>query len=531
MSDLELEDTNTSCNIVRTDVTARAASDFAADKDFKFNGVGFMSHLLCYDATIIDHPEEREHTATQLFYPDERLLASKDVLHLSEFLFNITLCNYDFSKVSEEPKKNPLRNVQSHHLDRFKVEFRDQIMTSTGSNNNAMSMASMKCSFGFASGQSSPDGVGTDGNFVRMILEVKHNVSTPAVALRQAISEGTNVAWTQLRSGVKWSDIYVPLIGGNGYLIQFAAIACLNPGFPFCFVMSKVLDLTDSRDRLVAAGHFSKIKSFISSPLHRSTETEATLTDEVFAQNKVGYNPDLYHLKSQKDFFASKNNDYDDSLLHLFAVMNALFVNETCRKNILFPLCIRQSRDSFELVFRKLTDYSIGVPKDPTLRSNYIETVEQVLKNIHIRGVAHLDFYPSNIMWKQVADSNQVHIMIIDWDSGHFIHEDLSSLVMERLSRNRKRLAFEHAIAAGRQITLLDYDLSLLSLLKKNINESSLQEPRKTELDAAFILLQEPTEEQLLLKEEEGGEDEKKGGEEDGEEMEDEEEEEEEEEV
>jgi hypothetical protein len=95
-------------------------------------------------------------------------------------------------------------------------------------------------------------------------------------------------------SGVKY--IYAPLIGGNGYLIQFAAIACLNPGFPFSFVMSEVLDLTDYRDRLVAAGHLSKIKSFISSPLHRSTETEATLTDEVFAQNKVGYNPDLYHL-------------------------------------------------------------------------------------------------------------------------------------------------------------------------------------------------------------------------------------------
>jgi hypothetical protein len=71
--------------------------------------------------------------------------------------------------------------------------------------------------------------------------------------------------------------------------------------------------------------------------------------------------------------------------------MNALFVNETCRKSILFPLCIRQSRDSFELVFRKLKDYSIGVPKDPTLRGNYIEIVEQVLKNIHLRGVAHLD--------------------------------------------------------------------------------------------------------------------------------------------
>mmetsp|Transcript_27390 Transcript_27390/g.46284 ORF Transcript_27390/g.46284 Transcript_27390/m.46284 type:complete len:452 (-) Transcript_27390:201-1556(-) len=450
-----------------------------------------MSHLVCYDCTSIDHPEERAQTATQLFHPDEEVLAYDDVVHFSQFLFDITLCNYDLSKVSEEPRKELSRSVQSHHLDRLAGMqiFEHHCMTSTVT---ALSMLSMNCPFGFASGLSSPDGVGTDDQgFVRMVFEVKHNVSTPAVALRQAISEGTNVAWAQLRGGVKWSDIYVPLVGGNGYLMQFAVLVCLNPGFPISFMMSKVLDLTDSRDRLVAAGHLWKIKSFISSPLELSTK-ERELSDEYFAETKAGYNPNLYHLKSKEAFFASKGN-YDDSLLHLLSVMNALFVDESIRGNILFPLCIRQDNFHFDLVFRKLIDYSIGVPKDPDLRGIYIERVEQVLHNIHRCGVAHLDFYPSNIMWKQTdANANEIHVMIIDWDSGHFIHENLSSCVNDRLSRNRKRLMSEYATAAGRDSSLFDYDLSLFKLLKENINDASLQSSQKMELDAAFLLLQNP---------------------------------------
>ena len=487
LNELVLEDGH---NIIKTNVAGTAASDFAADKDVKFNGVGFMSHVVCYDSTLIDHPDERQTSATKLFFPSEELLVSESVVCLSHFLLSVTLCNYDLSKVSEESKGNVARSVQTHHLDVFKYIFSHHFQTSTGI--NTMSMESLKCAFGVASAKSSPDGVGVGENAedVRMIWEVKHNVSTPAVALRQAISEGTNVGWTLLRSGVKWSDIYVPLIGGNGYLIQFAVLAFLKPGFPYSFMLSKVLDLTDPRDRLVTAGHLSRIFTYIAEPLTKQTPPRE-MSDDDFEKTQVGYNENLYHLKNQTDFFPSKG-DFDDSLLHLFGVMNAMFTDPSCRGNILFPLCVRQTKKSFDLVFQKLTEYRIGLPTCSTLRKSLMDSITMVLRRIHGCGVAHLDFYPSNIMWKEVEDSNEVHVMIIDWDSAHFVHEPLHRRVSDRLSlSDRAALADAFANAATRTRSLFDYDLSLLQVLENNLDDTSLQVSLKTDLDKAFTSLLE----------------------------------------
>ena len=479
-------------SIIKTNVAGTAASDFAADKDAKFNGVGLMSHLVCYDSTLIDHPDERHTSATELFIPSNELLESEDVVRLSQFLFSVTLCNYDLSKVSEESKGNVTRSVQTNHLDIFKQIFSFNLQTSTGL--STMSMESLNCALGVASAKSSPDGVGGDGHYARMIWEVKHNISTPAVALRQAISEGTNVGWALLRSGVKWSDVYVPLIGGNGYLIQFAVLAFLKPGFPYSFMLSKVLDLTDPRDRLAAAGYLSMVFTYIADALPKESPC-CPMSDDAFEATHVGYNKNFYHLKNQTDFFCCKGDD-NDSLLHLFGVMSAMFADVSCRGNILFPLCIRQSKRSFDLVFRKLTEYRIGLPARPILRKSLLCAVKGVLGRVHECGVAHLDLYPSNIMWREVTAAGSemaaaaVHVMIIDWDSAHFVHEILHQHVSRRLSANgRARLANKFAIAAGRPSNLLDYDLSLLQVLESNLDDVSLQVSQKRDLDRAFFAL------------------------------------------
>lgn len=468
--------------IIKTNVASRDASDFAADKDVKFNGVGLMSHLVCYDSTLIDHPFERQTSATALFSPSEERLESENVVRLSQKLSSVTLCNYDLSKVSEESKGNACRNVQTHHLDKFK-NISSNLKTSTG--NSTMTMKSLKCHLGVASAWSSPDGVGSDDRFVRYVWEVKPNIITPAVALRQAVSEGTNVGWAQLRSGVKWSDVYVPLIGGNGYLIQFAVLVFLKPGFPYSFMLSKVLDLTDQRDRLVAAGHLSMIFAYNDEQLQA---TGHTLAEDEFAETQMGLFENLYHLKREKEFFCCKR-DVDDSLLHLFSVMSAVFTDEICRQNVLFPLCIRQATKAFDLVFLKLTKYKIGLPASLPLRKKLLASVKEVLVRIHNCGVAHLDLYPSNIMWKE-EDDGAVHVMIIDWDSAHFVHEVLHSDVSERLSSHgRADLAGEYALAERRAVTLFDYDLSLLRVLEKNMHNPSLQESQKSKLDSAFFLM------------------------------------------
>mmetsp|Transcript_34043 Transcript_34043/g.63564 ORF Transcript_34043/g.63564 Transcript_34043/m.63564 type:complete len:118 (+) Transcript_34043:1-354(+) len=106
--------------------------------------------------------------------------------------------------------------------------------------------------------------------------------------------------------------------------------------------------------------------------------------------------------------------------------------------------------------------------------------------------VAHLDLYPSNIMWKEeVEGSNkEVHVMIIDWDSAHFVHEHLQEHVSERLTSNcRTKLAEKFALAAKRSRTLFDYDSSLLQVLESNLHNPSLQVSHKNDLDKAFFAL------------------------------------------
>lgn len=258
--------------------------------------------------------------------------------------------------------------------------------------------------------------------------------------------------------GVGWFDIFVPLIGGNGYLMQFAVVTVLPPAFPYTIMISKVLDLTDGTDRLKAAGYILMVSNFVSMALEKKEEFKIADLNQI-----AGVSTELYHMKLDTEFFKSKN-DYNDSLLHLFAVMSALFVDDNLRAHILFPICVRQFANESQLVFCNLGDYSIGVPDDADLRKSYIDAVESVLQRIHAKGVVHLDFYPSNVIWKAIEDT-KVDIVIIDWDSAHFVVEQLGDCVTSRMPRIRNELAARYAVNENRPLNLMDYDLSLFKLL------------------------------------------------------------------
>jgi hypothetical protein len=64
-----------------------------------------------------------------------------------------------------------------------------------------------------------PDGVFVVNGVARAIVEIKDNTMTPAEATRQAIAEAVNMAIAQLKARVSSSDIIIPMIGSNGYLI------------------------------------------------------------------------------------------------------------------------------------------------------------------------------------------------------------------------------------------------------------------------------------------------------------------------
>jgi hypothetical protein len=125
-------------------------------------------------------------------------------------------------------------------------EIRSLNLCTTSVTKTGCQLKDLKCSYGLASELSIPDGFFRDHhNNVRGIFEVKHGAATPADALRQGISEASNVALMQLGLGVNVDHIMVPVVGSNGHLIQFGAVIMLKPSFPAFFIITSVLDMTN----------------------------------------------------------------------------------------------------------------------------------------------------------------------------------------------------------------------------------------------------------------------------------------------
>lgn len=350
------------------------------------------------------------------------------------------------------------------------------------------------CCIGAVTPTTTPDGVFQDKKGVpRGIFEAKNGTNSPSEGMRQAVPEATNLAVHQLGLGVAAKDIVIPVVASNGYLLQVGAVVVLEPSFPMFVMLTPVLDLCDDAMLLRAARTLHFVHQVITTELQF---TQATQTEEGMG---MFLNRDLYHLKPLQDFFPSTGN-IQTSLFHFFKVMGWLHKSEECRPYVLFPLCVREhgdSRESTQIVFPKLpsSEYSIGLPSCVHLQASLLVELSKALTAFHSAGIVHLDFYPSNLMWRKVSD-NAVQLKVVDWDSAHFISEPLRGTTLERLQgrRNNVRDAYVSKKCVGNTTLetsgLKYYDLSLLHVLQTYISSPSLQVSEKGQLDDAFIKLQ-----------------------------------------
>ena len=152
------------------------------------------------------------------------------------------------------------------HLAKLAPLFNKKLVVS---NNRAdLTMKSLRCETGFASENSVCDAIFKDAdNLARGVIEAKESTCSPVEAVRQGISEASNMACHQLKIGVSAAEIVVPIVGTTGVLMQFVALVLLQPSFPMVVNLSRVLDLSDQHDRRTAAGFLSNIKAFIDRPL------------------------------------------------------------------------------------------------------------------------------------------------------------------------------------------------------------------------------------------------------------------------
>jgi len=478
-----------------------SGSGFVASNNAPFSGFGMMSHAPFYDSTdyerelggrevpLLSHFSASVGDLDQYFNDSTPKLSVKQVARVVR---DAIVVYNDLSKVSETKSKSCVRGidrnllVQNNHLDRIAELFGWE---STTSNNT--SLKSHNCSFGLVTEGTVPDAYIIDQyKFVRGLVDVKSNVSTPAEAIRQGVGTATNVALGLVEQGVPVNDIAVPVIGSNGYLFQFAIVYLLYPSFPVTMMISSVLDATDDNMLLEIARLMSCIHAMLK-------KQPITVQSPIHPLKQIAYSSRYYHAKSLEDFFCSKGNA-QNSLLYLFKVFSRLHKNPACKLYVVFPLCVREYEDNpkeTEILFPNLEQYGykIGLPRDANQRQQYLSELRKAMVAFHNVGVAHIDLYLSNIMWKVKEDGN-FSLKVIDWDVAHFLEEPLSPLTVARLTelrRDRLRdiVAEQEGVISeeswcGEMVKY--FDISLVKILEGVINEERLQSDKKSILDVAF---------------------------------------------
>jgi hypothetical protein len=335
-----------------------------------------------------------------------------------------------------------------------------------------------------------PDGHFEDAQgHARAVFEVKHNSDAPAECIRQGAAAGTNLAVAHLSLGVSIDDVLVPIIASTGYLMQIGVVFMLKPSFPVFVMLSHVLDLTCDLALVEAARLLCCIRIVVSQPLVCGTPRNVDVMELSCSE---------YHCKPLKDFFVSTGN-IQSSLFHFFKVMARLHSSSDCRLLVVFPICIREFEDDVAesmIVFPKLGhEYQIGLPDDIELRYSFLQQLENAIVMFHKAGVAHIDLYLSNIMWCQKTDK-EVKLKIVDWDAAQFTNETLSTETQNRLLPLRDEV-WKTAMAndcndlLNHEDKLKYYDISLLRVVQKYIEDESLRNRDKNALDQACVNAQQ----------------------------------------
>jgi hypothetical protein len=460
-----------------TDLSQKPASDFVASKSNAVRGFGFSLNAPFYDPTVAADGFNNVGPLYAALMPASDGDDDEAVLSISAVLLRNVVDCWDMAKVSET---KGFRTVQKLHLDGLKSAF-PFLRTST---EVKQSMASLQCKEGVTTEGSEMDSwfVDEDG-MVRGNYEVKGTDHAPGEALRQSAAYGSHIVFHQLRKGVAWKDIIIPLVAGTGSLVQFAAVCVLAPSFPYVIVLSKVLDINDAADRSIAARHWHAILQLVAT---KTIRTETTPLPQMSAS--FGLSTSEYHVKKLGDVFLV-TDDIHSSLSRIFRSMAVASRSLKCRQTMVFPLCVREGTRSEGdmLVFPLMSDYRIGMPESETDQIALVTAVRAAMGAFHDVGLVHMDFYPSNIMWKKSAGA--MLVKIVDWDAVHIIDEPLSRNVRERLTVARKSLC--EAAGGSTTTACIQWDTSLLDLIAKRHGEKSLQTDDKAMLDRAFRVLQQ----------------------------------------
>jgi hypothetical protein len=327
-------------------------------------------------------------------------------------------------------------NVQQNHLAQLcRLVEGESWICQPLNGQGAATMASLGCAHGVVSADSRPDGYifrrvagGATAPVVGGVLECKGTVAATIDALRQAFAEATNVALAHRRSGVACKDVRVPVWSTTGLQAQFGVVRMLKPALPYLTVACRPLCLNDDRDLLMTARLLVATRRMCAEPLIFVPALR-------FAGHQLTLCLNDYHRKSIHDF-SSVYPTKDQGLTHMLRLTNKLSRDARTSRFVVPPITMYEGEDGTWLLFPNLAPvFRIGMPDDQETRRRYVDAVREAATAFHVAGVAHLDLYPSNIMWRR-HDNREVEVKVIDWDSAHELNSRLTQDTLMRLQES-----------------------------------------------------------------------------------------------
>jgi serine/threonine protein kinase len=139
--------------------------------------------------------------------------------------------------------------------------------------------------------------------------------------------------------------------------------------------------------------------------------------------------------------------------------------------SVCLPIAIRLKDDIIKedaILFKKLVGYRIGLPVIAEDRVALVAAIESVVRDLHKRGVVHMDLYLSNIMWKETADGT-FSICLIDFDAVHSLGEKLAPAALCALVNGN----VSDFTKLGAKATV-EHDNLYLTMIKNNIDDDDL---------------------------------------------------------
>ena len=266
-------------------------------------------------------------------------------------------------------------------------------------------------------------------------IELKGGEFSPLQGNRQSAVYGSHFAMSLLKRGVSRERVIVPSYTYTGMQIQFGATLVLEPSLPVFWSTSKVLDMGDANERLLAVAYIRKAISWVD-------ELSSFTALKAIPLVNMRFDSSLYHIKKITDlvarrgfqlFSVSLNFDISQGIEHWGRVLNLLYADPQIRPHVAFPLAIRSPNTSdgereYIIIYNNLKreGYCTGCPdrmKDNELFEAFVKELRRIVDLVHLAGVIHCDLYLSNVMWRKNDADERVDIVIIDWDCAHCLIE------------------------------------------------------------------------------------------------------------